>query len=312
MPDKTDNTLVFAFGSCSDEDKEQVLWDDILQDQPDMWIWLGDNIYGDTDNMDVMRKKYNLQKSNKLYQKMMQEMMITGTWDDHDFGLNDAGKNYTKRAESQKELLDFLDVPADDPRRSQEGVYGSHDVNHEYADVKIILLDARYFRDDLTKKDGKNIPNPDGEILGNDQWNWLEQVLAESQADIHIIASGIQVIPEQHVYEKWANFPTERNRLFELLAKHNTNRPIFISGDRHIGEISKMVHNGKVMYDITSSSLTHGWSIRNNEENKHRIGEIVYDLNYGIIDIRNNKGLEITGLLKSDQGIIKEKLLLQF
>ena len=84
--------LIIAFGSCSDEDKPQSLWDDILADDPDLWIWLGDNVYADTENMDTMRAKYNKQKSNPIYQQLIKSAQIEGTWDDHDFGPNNSDR----------------------------------------------------------------------------------------------------------------------------------------------------------------------------------------------------------------------------
>ena len=51
-----------AFGSCSDQKRPQPLWDDIVAQKPDVWIWLGDNIYGDSESMDTLRTKYAQQK----------------------------------------------------------------------------------------------------------------------------------------------------------------------------------------------------------------------------------------------------------
>jgi len=314
VPEKTNSSLkrgddlVIAFGSCSDEDKDQPLWDDILAEKANIWIWLGDNIYGDTEDMNVMRTKYNKQKSHPLYQQLIQETMINGTWDDHDYGENDAGKNYPQKVASQKEFLDFLDIPDNHPRRNRKGVYGSQIINHKYAKVHIFYLDARYFRDELVKKNDANIPVPNGVILGEEQWAWLEYELANSQADVHIFASGIQFIPEQHRFEKWANFPAERKRLLGLIKKNDIKIPIVISGDRHIGEISKMTYENLVIHDITSSSLTHGWSKRRPEENKYRKGNIVYDLNYGIITI--SKNLNISAALKSNNNETETEVII--
>nr|WP_254448622.1 alkaline phosphatase D family protein [Spirosoma rhododendri] len=114
-----------AFGSCSRQSLPQPLWDDIVAAKPDLWIWLGDNIYGDSESMDTLRAKYALQKSNPIYQQLRQSTPILGVWDDHDYGVNDGGKEYPRRRESQQVMLDFLDVPANDPRRTQEGAYSA-------------------------------------------------------------------------------------------------------------------------------------------------------------------------------------------
>ena len=275
-----------AFGSCSDQKRPQPLWDDIVAQKPDLWIWLGDNIYGDSEDMSVLKTKYDQQKANPVYQQLRQSTPIIGVWDDHDYGVNDGGKEYPMRRESQQVMLDFLDVLASNPLRQREGGYSAHVFGPKSKRVKVILLDGRYFRDPL-KKDGRaNVPDPTGDILGEAQWRWLEQELTNSDADLHIIGSGIQVLPEEHIYEKWANFPTARQRLLDLLAKTKPKDAMLISGDRHMAEVSKVAVPGLGydLFDITSSGLTHV-SPPHTEPNRHRVGEIVSKLNYGLITI---------------------------
>lgn len=292
--------IVLAFGSCSNQDKAQNLWDDLITERPNYWIWLGDNIYGDSEDMTVLKAKYDQQKKHPLYQQFIKNTQVIGTWDDHDYGANDAGKEFAKKAESQQLLLDFLDVPNNAPVRTRQGVYDSYTIDNDIATVKIILLDTRYFRDTLTKVNGKNTLNWKGKILGETQWEWLENEFKNSEAAIHIIGSSIQVIPMEHRFEKWNNFPLERQRLFNLITKYQVNRPIFISGDRHIGEISKIDWVNQPIYDVTSSSLTHGWSNRRLEANRHRIGELVYNENYGLIEISKKDSLQIDISIRSD------------
>ena len=60
-----------AFGSCSDEDEPQPIWKYIVSNEADLWIWLGDMIYGDSDNPEVLEEKYNEQLANLEYQKLL-------------------------------------------------------------------------------------------------------------------------------------------------------------------------------------------------------------------------------------------------
>ncbi|MEO1654264.1 MAG: alkaline phosphatase D family protein [Bacteroidota bacterium] len=108
-----------------------------------------------------------------------------------------------------------------------------------------------------------------------------------SKADIHIIGSGIQFIPEDHRFEKWANFPKERQKLFDLFNKYKTKNVVLISGDRHIAEISKLKHSdsSKAVYEVTSSGLTHSYESVGDEPNRHRISKLIGQKNYGIIQI---------------------------
>jgi alkaline phosphatase D len=295
-----------AFGSCSDQKRPQPLWDDILASKPQVWVWIGDNVYGDTENMDTLKAKYNKQKSNPVYQKLIQSSIVVGVWDDHDYGVNDGGKEYPKKKESQQLMLDFMGVKQNSPLRKQEGAYSVNTFGKKGHQVKVILLDGRYFRDPLKKNGRDNVPDPSGDILGEAQWKWLEQELTSSDADAHIIGCGIQFLPEEHPYEKWANFPTARKRLLDLFAKTKPKGVILISGDRHIAEISRvqLPGLGYELFDITSSGLTHV-SKPHEEPNQHRAGEMVTKLNYGLITYHwDSKPLRATVNIKGDSSSI--------
>lgn len=297
------DTLIIAFGSCNDEDKDQPLWNDIMQDQPDLWIWLGDNIYGDTDDMKVMAKKYSKQNNNPAYKKLVQQTRINGVWDDHDYGVNDGGKEYAQKAASQQLLLDFLNVPNDDPRRQREGTYSAEQLVCGSQKVKIFYLDTRYFRDAISRPTGTYLPNFEGTMLGLDQWAWLEEEFRNSDADLHVLVSSIQVIAEDHKWEKWSNFPNERKRLLDLLAKYNNEKTIILSGDRHVAEISRLKWNGVSIVDVTSSSLTNKISKKRPEFNQHRIPgtDLEFENNYGVLELicSDKKELQVSARIKT-------------
>lgn len=301
QPGQKEATTI-AFGSCSDQKREQPLWDDILAERAQAWVWLGDNIYGDSENMDTLKAKYARQKSNPVYQQLIKSTTVLGVWDDHDYGVNDGGKEYPMKKESQQLMLDFLDVKNDSPLRKQEGAYSATVLGKKGQQVKVILLDGRYFRDPLKKNGRDNVPDPTGDLLGEAQWQWLEKQLTSSGADAHIIGCGIQFLPEEHPYEKWANFPASRKRLLDLLASTKPKGVVLVSGDRHIAEVSKVTVPGLGydVYDITSSGLTHV-SKPHEEPNQHRVGEMVAKLNYGLVTYHwDRKPLTATVQIKGD------------
>jgi alkaline phosphatase D len=267
-----------AFGSCNRQDLPQPLWKLIAKQEPQLWIWLGDNIYGDSEDVAVLRAKYAQQQRNSEYRNFVSKVPIIGTWDDHDFGKNNGGREFTARRASQAALLDFLGEPPQSARRDQRGVYASYTYGPPGKQIKVILLDTRYHRDPIGSK---------GTILGEAQWQWLERELRNSKAQIHLVGSGIQVLPEQHRFEKWADFPAERERLLKLIGETKVPGVIFLSGDRHIAELSRVrsPHVRYPLYDLTSSGLTHTWSSLRREANRHRVGELVVALNYGTIDV---------------------------
>jgi len=308
-----------AFGSCSEEESLEQMWSDIVAQRPQLWIWLGDNVYADTHDMNVLRTQYQKQKNNPEYQKLLKRCPVIGTWDDHDYGINDSGKNYTKKKESKEELLRFLGVSNDAEVRKHEGVYSSFTSGSGSKKVKVILLDMRYFRDTLyrsTVKGKRYELNETGDILGEEQWKWLENELKESDAALHIIGSSIQFISNDHGYEKWGNFPASRARLIQLLAKVKPKNTFIISGDRHIAEISKMTIPGLPyeLYDFTSSGLTHTWSDKmTSEVNQSRVGNLIIEKTFGLIEIDwNVRQPRVTFSIRGYQDALYEKQVISF
>jgi alkaline phosphatase D len=309
-----------AFGSCSEEDTEEQMWPDIVAQKPQLWIWLGDNVYADTHDMNLLRTQYQKQKTNSEYQKLLETCPVIGIWDDHDYGVNDAGKLYTKKKESKEELLRFLDVPPHAEVRKHEGAYSAYTAGEGKKKVKVILLDTRYFRDTLyrsSEKGKRYETNKTGDVLGEEQWKWLEKELKDSDAAITIIGSSIQFIAEDHGYEKWANFPSARQRLIQLLSRIKPKNTFFISGDRHIAEISKMniPELSYELYDFTSSGLTHTWSDSSmtSEVNHNRVGDLIIQKTFGLLEIDwTEKQPKVSLEIRGYKNVLYQKQMLTF
>ena len=290
------------FGSCSHQDKAMPIFDAILQEPADGFIFLGDNIYGDTEDMQSLADKYEKLGNNPGVKALISKVPVYATWDDHDFGENDAGKQYPFKAESKEIMLDFWKVPKDSPRRSREdGIYGSYiianqdvnsssDVIEKTNAIRVILPDLRYMRDDLESvgqvayytnrklKDMGPYKYSKGSMLSERQWQWLEDELQQPEK-IKIIASSLQLIADFTGWESWANFD-DRKRLFDLIKKHRVNGIFIISGDTHWGEISKYETDMDYpLWDVTSSGLTEEW--KQVSPNKHRVSNYTDKVNYG-------------------------------
>ena len=289
-----------ALGSCSRGDlPEKQLWNEINDQKPDLWIWLGDAIYGDSDSLSTLQSKYQVQKSNPDYQKLIAETPVIGIWDDHDYGVNDGDRTYPLKRESRDLFFDFLNYPQDHPDRDHEGAYQSYTFGPEGRQVKVILLDARYFRDPLGRANQdanqRYYPDPEGQLLGEVQWKWFEKELRSSKAQIHLVICGIQFLSNQHAFEKWSNFPKERDRLLHLLSSTKPSNLVLISGDRHIAEFSEMALSSDYsVFEMTTSGLSHTWENENEEKNEYRIDRVI-SRNYGLIEIDwKNPSLDIT------------------
>lgn len=254
FPNKTLTRI--AFGSCNKENLAQPMWDEILSSSPDLFLFEGDTVYADPNVLEIfrwparperIREKYEQQENRSEWKRFQQNIpLILSTVDDHDFGANDGNSHYEYKRESQKLFMDFFNVPKNSIRREREGFYSSWSFGTENGKrVKIILLDTRYFQ------------TPErGELLGETQWNWLEnelefepkshrktQINAENdveitdtaEPDLILIASSIQLVPREHVIgENWVKFASERNRFLDLITRKNLNSAILItSGDVH-------------------------------------------------------------------------------
>ncbi|MFM7056286.1 MAG: alkaline phosphatase D family protein [Planctomycetota bacterium] len=295
-----------SFGSCAKQDQPQPIWEAIVAGKPDLFLLLGDNIYGDTNDMQLLRKKYRQLEEQPGFVKLRAICPVLATWDDHDFGRDDSGAEFELRKESQQVFLDFIQARPDDPRRQREGIYSASIHGPPGRRVQLILLDARYFRSPLKKGfssrepgegyRGRYVPNddPQATVLGDDQWQWLEDQL-QQPAEVRIIGSSYQVLSNQHGWEMWGNFPLERQRLFALIRKTRAKGVLMISGDRHLAELAALPADaaegvGYPLCEATSSSLNQPsgnftkTGVRfANEINPYRLGLTWFDVNYGNI-----------------------------
>ena len=295
-PPSTEITKI-AFGSCASEKHPLPIFYNVVKHKPDLFIFLGDNIYGDTKNMDSLKKKYKLLGNKKSFINLKDKVPILATWDDHDYGWNDVGKLYEYKEESKEIFLQFFDEPASSQRRKHKGIYHSHIKKYGNNKLQIILLDGRTFRDDLKPYNGEYdndkrygfykkdyAPHLDTlpTLLGKQQWIWLENEL-KKPADVRIICTGTQFGIEWNGYEGWSNFPNERKRMVELIKRTKANGVLFISGDVHYSEISKVDTTFYPLYDFTSSGLSSTWHFAT--PNKNRIEGPIMKNHFGLINI---------------------------
>ncbi|MGB8193034.1 MAG: alkaline phosphatase D family protein [Chitinophagaceae bacterium] len=286
-----------AFGSCAHESDAQPILDEVLKQKPDVFVYLGDNIYGDTRDMNVLRAKYAKLAAKPEFQRLKKNVRMLATWDDHDYGWNDIGRHYAFKNESKNIFLDFFEEPQQSDRRKYAGIYTSYIFEGNGKKLQLILLDGRTFRDDLRTYRGElhrddqyfyaldYYPHEtaDSTLLGAEQWAWLENEL-KKPADIRIIGSGTQFSISFNGYEAWANFPHEQKRMLDLIKKTKASGVVFITGDVHYGEISKLQAKDMYpVYDVTSSGITSTWHFAT--PNSNRIEGPVMDNHFGLITI---------------------------
>ena len=298
------DSVKFGLGSCLDQDYPQPIWNSIEKEELDYFIFLGDNVYGDSPfgNLKKMKRAYDKQK--KVLPSFLNDLEVYAIWDDHDYGLNDGGSDYKNKIDAEKLFLDFWEISQNDPRHNREGIYFSTEKIFFDKKFKLIFLDTRFFRSKLLGEKGGYISNTndDATILGKNQWLWLENEL-NTEFDFLIIFSSIQIIPMDHPYEKWSNFPKDRSKLLGMLDKHR-GKTILFSGDRHRSGIYKK--DG--IFEITASSLNKPGSLFN-ETDKFLIGETYPEANYALFEVYEN---QIEVQIKNSNGEILNSIGLNY
>ena len=292
-----------AFGSCNTAQREIPILTTIADEPHDLFMYVGDNVYGDARsyNADLpeLRENYAALAARPEFRLLRSALPMLATWDDHDYGMNDMGRDFPFKGYAEALFLDFWRASENDPRRQREGIYDAQVFGPEGQRVQIILLDTRYFRSDLTPTDERGavgreryIPstNPDQDMLGAAQWAWLADQLAEP-ADLRLIVSSIQVLADGHGWEAWRTMPLERDRLFRLINESGAEGVVFVSGDRHSAGLYRRDGVASYpLYEITSSALNMSYTDENNEPGPNRLGAMYAPENYGVIGIDWEQG----------------------
>lgn len=292
-----------AFGSCATQARPQPIWEAVLAYRPELFVFAGDNVYGDYRGDKPVENEAELVDS--LRQAYFDALRIPGfaavkagvrhlaVWDDHDYGKNDAGAEFWGKGQSQQMFLDFWNVPNEDPRRKREGVYHAETVGPEGKRVQVILLDTRFFRSALKPTDQRGAPgrerylpddDPQKTMLGEAQWAWLADRLREP-AEVRLVVSSIQLVTDGHGWERWGNLPRERQRFYDLVRDTKANGVVVLSGDRHIaGLYRESAGPPYPITEITSSALNLPFPA-NREAGPNRLGAVWGMENFGTLDI---------------------------
>jgi alkaline phosphatase D len=285
-----------AVGSGADQHLPEPIWDEVLAARPDLFIFMGDTVYGDVSGKDPalpeLAEAYRTLGKNRGFVRLREEVPILAIWDDHDYGMNDADRTFPFKAQSKALFMSFWNIPLTAPRAKRPGLYNSVILGPPGSRVQIILLDLRWFRDPfkpMSQRDatGKEMYVPDLDpirtMLGPAQWSWLEAEL-EKPAELRLIVSPIQVLAEGHGYEKWGNFPRERQRLFDLIARTKANGIVFLSGDRHVGALYRQADGVPYpLFEMTSSALNRPADNITDEPTDDRLGGFFNQANFGLV-----------------------------
>ncbi len=256
-----------------------------------LMIWLGDNwYYREVDYYDKWGLYYRPSRDRSLpeLQKFWASMSQYAIWDDHDYGPNDSDKTYPFKEETRKVFMDYWANPS--YGQEAKGIY----TKFSYSDADFFLLDDRWFRcnDGLRDSiDGK--PNPTKKMWGDEQMEWLKNSLKGSYATFKFIVNGSQVLNPLSPYDCVRHYPVEYKELVDFIAAEKIQSILFISGDRHTSEVTKIEREDLYpLFDITASPLTSGSHKFEGKEktSPYRIYELAEKQNFSKISITGKKG----------------------
>lgn len=286
--DQLEKLSRLTFASCNKHLKKQPLWDLIAGQSPDLFVWGGDTVYADGKGVEEILNAYQIQNNVEDYKKFKAHIPIVGIWDDHDFGKNNGGNEYKFKRLSQSYFLDFIEAPLTSLRRQQEGIYTSYTIGKNNQKIKLLLLDNRYF---------KNVK--EGVLLGEVQWQWLEQEIKNSDASLFLLITGISVLSPKTIHsEEWADFPLEKIRL-QIMMKAAKKPYLYLTGDKHFSDIFSQGDE----LEFLASGMTHNSEQVVRPWIRSAYPSPVFEHNYGLIDfnwVANNPVLNLS--IRTEEG----------
>lgn len=237
--------------------KDSSIFEPMAKEKAAFMLWLGDAWY--TRDVDYysewgLRYRASHDRAVPVIQPFLKAMPQFGIWDDHDYGPNDIGKNYILKEASR----DIWKKYWCNPSYGEDG-QGTYTMT-SWGDADIFLTDDRWWRSaDRTKDSVNGFPNPEKELLGQQQMEWLKNSLLYSSATFKIVVLGSQVLNPVSPYDKWHDFSYEYEEFMNFLKEYRINGVVFLTGDRHHSEIIKVERPGTYpLFDITVSPLTSG------------------------------------------------------
>jgi alkaline phosphatase D len=311
--DLSKNLTKIAIGSCCSQGLNMFIFKSIVAKNPDLYIAMGDNMYTDLVpgeySLANQKLQYNKLGSNAYFKKLRAAVPVIATWDDHDYGKNNAGSEFPFIEVSKKQFLDFWVDPADSDRRSRPGVYTSYmygDADHK---VQIILLDTRTFMNVISAEPITPTLDTNKTLLGAAQWAWLKQEL-QKPAKIRIVVSSSQMCIQNNGWEGWPNYPHELNKFFRTIKETQAENLFVVSGDVHYSEFSKRTPVGQYpIYDFTSSALTHKENAA--APNQYRLGNAYNNINFGMLNINwNTTPIQVGMEICDKDGIVVQQRIL--
>lgn len=255
-----------------------------------MMLWLGDNVYlreVDFQSYSGYLHRYTHTRQTDEMQKLLSSMPNYAIWDDHDYGPNDADASWIHGDWARQSFESFWANPSYGAPAGADNIGTAFRFN----DVEFFLLDNRSNRVHHYNE------TRDIQVLGEDQIDWLISAMNKSYAPFKIVALGGQFLSDVAKHENMARFP-EREEIIRRIEEERIHGVVFLTGDRHCTELSKLeLEHGVVIHDLTVSPLTSSSYDNSKEANSNRVeGTVVAERNYAELSffgLRKERSMQI-------------------
>ena len=283
-PDTTIERIAFA--SCYVPQFEQPgVWKVINDRRPELLVLMGDNVYQSEEKAEPelreLREAYMQLAQESEFADLRAQAAMFATWDDHDYGRNDAGADFPARYQSEELFEHVWPLPqkTTDPRKARDGIFHAVIFGPVGKRVQLLMLDTRFFRGALD--------DPSSSMLGEEQWHWLAEKLRDP-AELRSLVSSIPVLSNRDDAENWHRLSSERERLLELL--NASNGVVILSGDSHYAAHYRDDDSLEFsLNEFTSSSLNFPYPAERYAEvlkpDLLRQGQPYFDSNFGWLEI---------------------------
>ena len=286
----------FTFGSnyYGRYSKNENIFKTILKHNTNLWIWVGNAVYLDQPKFnyfhdspkeidsDFIKSLLKKVKKNEYYNKLNKKTPVVGTWGDEEYGVINGDKENELKEGFKQYYLDFLEVDAVDGRRHDQslGIYSTYSFGKKDKTVRFILLDLKYNQNSYLKEG-------DNDMLGEKQWNWLENIFKKTSETYTFICASNQILSnDRFIMKKW--YADSRKKLFDLIGKYKKNGVIFLTGGIGFSQILKtfcpLPNIGYNLYEFTSSGLSHSNKLNSFFNNFYHNDYLIEGTNYNGIN----------------------------
>jgi phosphodiesterase/alkaline phosphatase D-like protein len=289
----------FGVVTCMDDaytDKVVSMWESLAMQNCDFVIFAGDTCYSDNGNPNREEtgyaRRYSSTRNSLAWFKLPRLIPSFATWDDHDYGANNAGAGFPKAGFTQQLFEGYWGTR---PNMAWKKTFGVGSVLEAFGQ-RFYLMDARIER--ARKETG-------GLHWGERQREWLLADLARSNQPSWII-NGSQFFGgylQKDAYE--GNHAEDFKDLMLRLRK--IPAPLaFISGDVHFSETMTIEPQvlGYQTHEFTSSSI-HSRSIPFSQHRKYNPRRVASEWRHNFmtfdVDLRRGWNIRIRCMLEGNR-----------